>query len=66
MEPEFSLYGGLLSRDNLTQVLIELEEIARPLVGLRSKDNEDWWSYPMVVVYLPIDITREGRNGNYY
>lgn len=41
----------------------KLEKIARPLVGLRLTSMESWWSYPMVVAYLTIDTSIEGRNG---
>lgn len=43
--------------------MTKLEVIARPLVGMRSASTEDWWSYPMVIVYLAIDTSMEGRNG---
>ena len=39
---------------------------ARPLVGLRDRSNEqlyDSTTYPLLVAYLEIDRTREGRKG---
>ena len=41
----------------------KFEDVARPLVGLRSKVTEEWWPYPFVVAYLGIDNSIEGRNG---
>ena len=49
---------------DLSEVMEKLETAARPLVGLRSTSTEDWWSYPMVVAYLAIDPSIEGKNGN--
>lgn len=48
---------------NISGVMERLEGIARPLVGLRSKWNEYWWSFPMVSVYLAIDNTLDGKEG---
>lgn len=45
---------------------MEIERLARPAVGLRSKESQDWWSYPIVVVYLSIDTSLEGRRGESY
>ena len=48
---------------DLMQVMTKLEIAARPIVGLRSKATEEWWSYPIAVVYLSIDTTIDGKNG---
>lgn len=48
---------------DLSQVLSRIEGVARPLVGLRTQSTEDWWPHPMVVVYMEIDTSTEGRNG---
>lgn len=61
-EPAFMGFEDSLTGD-LSGVMKRLEDTARPLVGLRSKSTEDWWSYPMVVAYLSIDTSIEGRNG---
>lgn len=54
----------MVFEESLTGDLSEkLEVIARPLVGMRSSSTEDWWSYPLVIVYLAIDTSMEGRNG---
>lgn len=53
----FELSGDISER------MTKLEDVARPLVGLRSRLTEDWWSFPMVVAYLAIDPSIEGRNG---
>lgn len=51
---------------NLSAVIEKVEGMARPLVGLRSKWNDYWWSFPMVSVYLAIDTTLDGKEGWYY
>ena len=57
------MYEESLIRGNMTKILEEVRNISHPIVGLRSKDNEDWWSYPIVVVYLAIDRSLEGKKG---
>jgi len=34
-------------------------EEARPLVGLRDKDNEDWYNnYPLLAAYMEMDLCK--------
>lgn len=42
-----------------------LENAARPLIGLRDKSNEYWWPFPILVVYLGIDTSLEGKDGKF-
>lgn len=63
MEPAFTVFGGSLLDGDLPEVLSRIEGVARPLVGLRTLSTEDWWPYPMVVVYLAIDTSIQGRSG---
>ena len=63
VEPAFTVFEGSLLDGELSEMLSRIEGVARPLVGLRTQSTEDWWSYPMVVVYLAIDTSIEGRSG---
>jgi len=47
----------------MAEALKEVEALARPLVGYRSKATEKWWTYPILVTYLPIDVTLDGVKG---
>ena len=59
-------FEGDMTADNSTVVLQELLTSARPLVGLRRKSNEDWYSYPKLVAYLEVDTTKEGVQGQHF
>lgn len=65
LEPAITLVeDSLIGSSNVSGIMTKIEDIARPLVGLRTKSNEFWWSYPMLVLYLAIDTTLDGRKGN--
>jgi len=62
-EAPVRVYRDLDARDSMAEALKEVEALARPLVGYRSKATEKWWTYPILVTYLPIDVTLDGVKG---
>lgn len=65
LEPSLTVIEDSIVENNVSEIVSKIEDIARPLVGQRSKSNEYWWSYPMIVVYLAIDTSLDGRKGKY-
>ena len=63
LESAFTVYHDLSSKENMTEALKEIEGLAKPLVGYRSKASEKWWPYPLLVIYLGIDPTLDGMKG---
>ena len=62
-EPAVSTFKGSLG-GNATKALQRVMEEARPLVGLRDKDNEDWYNnYPLLAAYMEMDRIGEGKEG---
>lgn len=60
-EPAVSTFKGRLG-GNVSEALQRVLEAARPLVGLRDLENQDWYnSYPLLVAYLEMDRTGEGK-----
>ncbi len=57
------IYHDMDAKDSMSEALKEIESLARPLVGYRSKASENWWSYPLLVTYLAIDTTPDGIQG---
>lgn len=61
-EPAVSTFKGRLG-GNVSEALQRVLEAARPLVGLRDLENQDWYnSYPLLAVYLEMDRTGEGKS----
>ena len=61
-EPAVSTFKGRLG-GNVSEALQRVLEAARPLVGLRDLENQDWYnSYPLLVAYLEMDRTGEGKS----
>lgn len=63
LEPALTVIEDSLVQNNVSGIMSKIEDIARPLVGLRSKFNEYLWSYPILIVYLAIDTSLDGRRG---
>ena len=63
MEGAVRIYHDLDAKDTMAEALMEMESLARPLVGHRSKATENWWTHPILVTYLPIDVTLDGVKG---
>ena len=53
--------GG--EEENVTALLANIMDTARPLVGIRSKSNIKWYegSYPLLVVYTEIDLSSKSE-----
>ena len=61
-EPAVSTFKGRLG-GNVSEALQRVLEAARPLLGLRDLENQDWYnSYPLLAAYLEMDRTGEGKS----
>ena len=48
--------------DNVTALLATLLDSARPLVGIRTKENTKWYqSYPLLVAYTEVDFSSKSK-----
>ena len=62
-QPNFRKLEYSVMDRNISEAMDKIEAVARPLVGLRSKQNEYWWPYPLLTVYMAIDTTLDGKRG---
>ena len=68
-EPGVRVWEGGLNdeqggeEENVTALLANIMDTARPLVGIRSKSNIKWYegSYPLLVVYTEIDLSSKSE-----
>ena len=55
-------WEGDLSADNVTALLESVVESSRPLVGVRTKSNVNWYhDYPILVVYTEVDWSSKSK-----
>ena len=61
-EPAVRVWDLSLDTDNVTALLAEVMDFARPLVGIRSKSNIKWYqNYPLLVAYTEVDYSSKSK-----